>query len=63
MRGDGRHGSAFYSDCVHVQYDTPPTTSLSNRFAPLDGLSTAAVFNVDDDVNVNCDDLRAAHEV
>lgn len=63
VRGDRKKSSAFYSECVHVQYDTHATTSLSNRFAPLDGLTTAAVFNVDDDVNVDCSDLRAAHQM
>lgn len=37
-----------------VSYDTYPTTSLNNRFAPLAGLHSDAVFSVDDDMLVPC---------
>lgn len=37
-----------------VRFDAHPTTSINNRFIPLDNLSTAAVFSVDDDVLVPC---------
>ena len=33
-----------------VRFDAHNTTSINNRFAPLPGLLTDAVFNVDDDM-------------
>eukprot|EP00959_Pyramimonas_sp_CCMP1952_P281765 5889445-Pyramimonas_sp.AAC.1 len=53
----------FFSPCVEVVYDQHPSTSLNNRFKPIDGLRTEAVFNVDDDVNVDCSSLDFAHQV
>lgn len=55
--------ASMFSECVEVRYDAHPTSSLSNRFAPLADLRTQAVFNVDDDVNVLCKDLAGAHKV
>jgi len=37
-----------------VRYDAHPTTSIQNRFEALEGLGTAAVFSVDDDVRMPC---------
>eukprot|EP00242_Pyramimonas_sp_CCMP2087_P015660 CAMPEP_0198203936 /NCGR_PEP_ID=MMETSP1445-20131203/7267_1 /TAXON_ID=36898 /ORGANISM="Pyramimonas sp., Strain CCMP2087" /LENGTH=360 /DNA_ID=CAMNT_0043875543 /DNA_START=178 /DNA_END=1257 /DNA_ORIENTATION=+ len=54
--------SKFFSSCADVVYDQHPTTSLSNRFRPISGLRTEAVFNVDDDVNVECSSLDFAHQ-
>ena len=43
-----------------VSYDTHPTSSINNRFAPLKGLSSDAVFSVDDDMAVPCNALLDA---
>ena len=40
-----------------------PTDSLNNRFKPLTGPHTDAIFSVDDDIRVPCDDLTLAYEV
>ena len=45
-----------------VSYDTHPTSSINNRFAPLKGLSSDAVFSVDDDMAVPCNALLDAFE-
>ena len=42
-----------------VRYDAHRTTSIQNRFEPLDGLETEAVFSVDDDVRIPCASLAA----
>lgn len=62
-RSDVAEDADFFSACVEVIYDTKPTTSLNNRFMPLEGLRTEAVFNVDDDVEVTCNALKLAHKV
>ncbi|KAK3256945.1 hypothetical protein CYMTET_33949 [Cymbomonas tetramitiformis] len=59
---DKRPSMTRVSTCVEVIYDTKPTTSLNNRFMPLEGLRTDAVFNVDDDVEVTCNALKLAHK-
>jgi hypothetical protein len=56
-------GSEWFSDKKTVLYDTFPTTSLNNRFIPPTGLRTDAVFAVDDDIRVPCQDLDFAYEV
>jgi hypothetical protein len=43
-----------------VRYDAHPTPSINNRFAPLPGLTTLAVFSVDDDMVVPCAALEDA---
>ena len=40
-----------------VRYDWHPTTSIQNRFTPLENLPTEAVFHVDDDVRIPCNKL------
>jgi len=50
------------SGCAPVSFDRHPTASINNRFRPLAGLRTTAVFSVDDDVNVQCDDLLRGHK-
>jgi len=37
--------------------------SLNNRFKPLPGARTDAIFSVDDDMRVDCEDLNLAYEV
>ena len=53
----------WFSDKKPVLYDRFPTTSLNNRFIPPAGLRTDAVFAVDDDIRVPCQDLDFAYEV
>ncbi len=53
----------WFSDKKTVVYDRFPTTSLNNRFVTPSGLRTDAVFAVDDDIRVPCQDLDFAYEV
>jgi hypothetical protein len=53
----------WFSGKKRVYYDKYETTSLNNRFVPPEGLSTDAVFAVDDDIRVPCSDLDFAYEV
>ena len=47
-----------------VRFRVQETTSLNNRFRPLDGAEhTDAIFAVDDDMRVTCRDLALAFEV
>jgi len=54
-----------YKDRHHpaVSFVQHPTDSLNNRFKPLEGPHTDAIFSVDDDIRVTCDDLTLAYEV
>ena len=54
-----------YKDRQHPQviFVQHPTDSLNNRFKPLEGSHTDAIFSVDDDIRVSCDDLTLAYEV
>lgn len=49
---------AFGARPEMVRFDVHNTTSINNRFAPLDGLRTDAVFNVDDDMVIPCGALK-----
>lgn len=60
---NGAQDAAWFSDKKPVLYDSFPTTSLNNRFVPPGGLRTDAVFAVDDDIRVPCQDLDFAYEV
>ena len=62
QRGDPAAGHFFLAHLPRsrggyvpvVSYDAHPTTSLNNRFSPLAGLASDAVFSVDDDMLVPC---------
>lgn len=56
---EGEIGSEeYYSKTTRTRYETHNGTSIQNRFEPVAGLRTRAVFNVDDDVRVPCGALR-----
>lgn len=63
MEGLPPSDPSFLSPHKEVRYDIVSHASLNNRFLPLEGLRTAAVFNVDDDVYITCKDLDRAFEV
>ncbi|CAM9593921.1 unnamed protein product [Chrysoparadoxa australica] len=42
---------------AEVMIDPHKGTSLNNRFVPLQGVRTAALFHIDDDIRVPCTDL------
>ena len=46
-----------------VTFQRMPTASLNNRFKPLEGPHTPAIFAVDDDMRVPCEDIALAFEV
>jgi hypothetical protein len=46
-----------------VTFRLEPQDSLNNRFTPITGPHTDAIFSVDDDMRVPCRDLNLAHEV
>ena len=68
QRGDASSGQFFLGHLARtrgayvpaVSYDAHPTTSLNNRFAPLPGLASDALFSVDDDMLVPCAALADA---
>ena len=45
-----------------IVFDVHPIDSLNNRFMPLNGSHTEAIFAVDDDMRVSCGDLNVAYE-
>ena len=55
----------LFSACVDVGFLGPHnTTSINNRFLPIDDVpKNSAVFSVDDDVLVSCESLAFAFEV
>uniref|UniRef100_A0A7S0YWS1 Glycosyl transferase 64 domain-containing protein n=1 Tax=Polytomella parva TaxID=51329 RepID=A0A7S0YWS1_9CHLO len=53
----------YFSQNKDVRYDVKAKNSLNSRFEPLDGLRTEAVFSMDDDMDLPCDDLKHAFEV
>jgi len=57
--------SPFFAAAGHrpLRFDARNGTSLNNRFLPLQGLRTDAVFSVDDDIRVPCGDLLFAFSV
>jgi len=56
----GEKGSeGFFSRRKRTRYETHAGTSIQNRFDPIDGLATRAVFNVDEDVRIPCRTLRS----
>ena len=62
-RGGGDDSALFPGPPGFVRYDAHPTTAINNRFAPLPGLTTAAVLSADDDMLPPCaalDDAFAA---
>ena len=50
--------TAKRSDRPKIKYDPHPTTSIQNRF-DVKGVTTTAVFNIDDDVRMPCASLAA----
>jgi hypothetical protein len=46
-----------------IVFDVHTIDSLNNRFKPLNGSFTDAIFSVDDDMRVSCADLNLAYEV
>jgi hypothetical protein len=52
-----------HSDHPKITVIPHPTKSLNNRFLPLQGPHTNAIFSVDDDMRVDCTDLEHAYEV
>jgi Glycosyl transferase family 64 domain len=56
---------AKYTNQEHpsVHFVEHQTDSLNNRFRPLEGPHTDAVFAVDDDIRITCEDLTLAYEV
>ena len=48
---------------VDLRFDVHVQDNLNNRFKPLDGLRTDAVFSIDDDVLVPCPTLEFAFSV
>jgi hypothetical protein len=48
---------------LQVNFTIHFNDSLNNRFKPLDGPHTNAIFSVDDDMRVSCKELDLAHEV
>lgn len=51
------------NDVPRVLFDIQSIDSLNNRFKPLDGPHTDAIFSVDDDMRVPCSELDLAVEV
>lgn len=49
---------ADLSPTVPVRFDVHTRNSINNRFLPLEDLATDAVFNVDDDILVDCASLQ-----
>ena len=47
---------------MQVTYHPFPTTSFTNRFRPVDGIRTAAVVSIDDDVYTPCARLDEAFD-
>ncbi|BAH92527.1 Os04g0219000, partial [Oryza sativa Japonica Group] len=63
-----RHGErppplAPSTNCSRVRFAINAEDSLNNRFRPIQGLTTDAVFSVDDDLIVPCSTLRFAFAV
>lgn len=56
---------AKYSSNAHptVTFREEVVDSLNNRFRPIDGPHNDAIFSVDDDMRVPCEDLSLAYEV
>lgn len=46
-----------------VTFRVEKEDSLNSRFRPIDGPHNDAIFSVDDDMRVPCEDLELAHEV
>ena len=53
---------AFSSAAVPVKFDVHARNSINNRFVPLPNNQTEGVFNVDDDMLVDCQSLNFAFE-
>lgn len=53
----------YYSDLKEVRYDVMPDSSLNNRFRPIEGLRTEAVFSIDDDIYMGCSELNKAFKM
>jgi hypothetical protein len=48
------HNNNRHNHKISFQFDTHETDDLNNRFKPLNGLHTDAIFSIDDDVVVPC---------
>ncbi len=46
-----------------INFERHPTGSLNNRFKPLQNAHSDAIFSVDDDMQVPCDELALAYQV
>jgi hypothetical protein len=59
-----KYGRVKHDHVSQVGFKIQESTSLNNRFKPLDGAEhTDAIFAVDDDMRVSCRDLALAFEV